>query len=128
MTTASLPALRHYVQGVRANVVEGDFPKSIALLEEAIALDRSFAMAYRRLGVFLSNQVQDRARTTAATIKAYEHRDRLPERERHLAVGTYHTIVAHDRGRALAAYRALLETHPADFIALNNISVVYGDM
>ncbi|MFN2398622.1 MAG: protein kinase [Gemmatimonadaceae bacterium] len=128
VTTSSLPALRSYAQGVRAYSFEGNFPKAVDFLQEAIDSDTMFAMAYRRLGIFLSNQAQDRARATRAITKAYEYRDRLTERERLLAVGTYYHGVALDRERALAAYRTLLETYPNEFIALNNMGVLYSDM
>ncbi|MGI9076752.1 MAG: tetratricopeptide repeat protein, partial [Gemmatimonadaceae bacterium] len=128
VTTGSLAALRSYSQGLRAYNAEGNFPRAVDFMQQAIESDTMFAMAYRRLGIFLSNQAQDRARATRAFTKAYEYRDRLTERERLLAVGTYYHSVVLDRERALAAYRTLLESRPGDFIALNNMGVIYSDM
>jgi serine/threonine-protein kinase len=51
VTTTSLDALRKYTEGVRALDVQRDVPRAIALLQEAVRLDTSFAMAYRKLGV-----------------------------------------------------------------------------
>ena len=51
VTTASLEALRRYAEARRANNVEGDFAQGVELLEEAVALDTTFAMAYRSLGI-----------------------------------------------------------------------------
>src|SRR3989441_969003 len=50
VTTRSLEALRKYSQGVRASDAV-DMTRAVALLEEAIALDTTIAMAYRKLAV-----------------------------------------------------------------------------
>src|SRR5436309_760039 len=54
VTTGSLEALRKYSQALRVNDA-GEFDRAVALLGEAIALDTTFAMAYRKLAVVLSN-------------------------------------------------------------------------
>ncbi|MBC7788330.1 MAG: protein kinase [Anaerolineae bacterium] len=127
VTTGSLPALRSYAQGVRA-YNEGNIPKAVDFLQEAISRDTLFAMAYRRLGTYLANSNQERALATRAITKTYEYRDRLTDRERFLAIGSYHSIVQSDNERAMAAYRALLESYPGEFIALNNLGVVFYDL
>ena len=49
VTTSSLDALRAFAAGLRANDVEGDFPKAVTLFEDAIAKDSGFAAAYVQL-------------------------------------------------------------------------------
>ena len=127
VTTGSLAALRQYAQAVRAVERGGDYPAALRLLEEAVALDSTFAMAHRALAIYLANQATDRARMVRATKLAYAYRDRLTDRERWLAIAAYQQFVAHDRSEALAAYRSLLESNPNDLIALNNIGVLYSD-
>ncbi|HEX6534051.1 MAG TPA: serine/threonine-protein kinase [Gemmatimonadaceae bacterium] len=128
VTTASLDALRKYAEGVRANDVEVDYAKAIGLLREAVALDTSFAMAYRKLGVAMSNAELSPAQVNAALAKAYEYRDRLPERERHLAVATYFDMgPGRDRARAVAAYAAALRVDSLDGVALNNLALILWD-
>jgi hypothetical protein len=123
VTTTSLEALRKYAEGARANEVEVDYPKAIRLLEEAISLDTSFAMAYRKLGAAMSNAEMSPARIDAVLAKAYEYRDRLPERERYLAIGSYFDLgPGRDRERAIAAYRAVLARDSLDGVALNNLA------
>jgi len=123
VSTSSLGALRKYADGARANEVEVNYPKAIQLLEEAIALDTSFAMAYRKLGAVLSNAGMPASRVNAALAKAYEYRDRLPERERYLAIATYFDLgPGRDRARAIAAYNAVLERDSLDGVALNNLA------
>ncbi len=124
MTTPSLEALRKYSQADRV-IDEGDNERGIALLEEAVALDTAFAMAWRKLGVVLSNIGRDRALQIEALTKAYNHRDRLTDRERYLAIGSYHMTVTGDRDRAVAAYQSQLELNPRDTWALNNLAILY---
>jgi tRNA A-37 threonylcarbamoyl transferase component Bud32/tetratricopeptide (TPR) repeat protein len=121
VTTSSLEALRKYADGARANELEVNYPKAIQLLEEAVSLDTSFAMAYRKLGAVLSNAGMPPSRVNAALTKAYESRGRLPERERYLAIATYFDLgPGRDRARAIAAYRAVLDRDSLDGVALNN--------
>jgi tetratricopeptide (TPR) repeat protein len=126
VTTPSLEALRKYVQGSRALSFEGDYNKGVALLEEAIALDGAFAMAYRRLSVELSNRGGQPVRTMELIKKAYDHRDRLSDAERYLTVGTYYMFgPQQDAGRAISAYESLIDLQPDNVTALNNVAVVY---
>jgi tetratricopeptide (TPR) repeat protein len=126
VTTASLEALRKYAQADRSYSIDGDGAKASALLQEAIALDTSFAMAYRKLGVVLGNTGAPPEQRAAALTKAYEHRDRLTEAERYLTVGTYWMSgPAPDPVKALAAYNALIDIQPENAPALNNASILY---
>ena len=124
VTTPSLDALRSYSQAVRA-AEQGDNERAITLLEEAVTFDTAFAMAWRKLGIVLGNINRDRARQVEALTKAYEHRDRLTDRERYLSVGSYHMIVTRDQERAIAAYQSLLEIDPNDTWAMNNLAILY---
>src|ERR671933_2547649 len=106
--------------------IEGDNPKGIALLEEAIRLDTTFAMAYRKLGVAYQREGNQPARQFAMIQKAFDYRDRLPDVERYLAIGSYYGIGPHfDVQKALAAYEALLEIDPQNAAALNNAALLY---
>ncbi|UCC48864.1 MAG: tetratricopeptide repeat protein [Gemmatimonadota bacterium] len=124
VTTASLEALRKYSQAVRV-IEQGDNERGITLLEEAVALDTAFAMAYRKLGVSLSNIGRDPARRREALSKAYEHWDRLTERERYLTLGSYYSMVTGESDKAIAAYQSLLDIQPSDPWALNNLAILH---
>ena len=127
VTTPSLDALKKYVQGVRIFDQTGDFGKGIALLTEAVAIDTGFAMAYRKIAVELNNRALEPGRAMHAATKAYEHRDRLTEAERQLAIAAYYTYgPVFDVQKVIAAYEALLETDPNNSIALNNLAVNYA--
>ena len=128
VTTSSLEALRRYTQGVRAIEIEGDFTKGYSLLEEAIALDTSFAMAYRKLGIDMGNRDEPPDRVYALLRKAYDHRDRLTDAERYLTIGSFHTAAEYDPELALTAYTKLVDLAPDNSAAQNNLGEVYRDL
>jgi tetratricopeptide (TPR) repeat protein len=80
-------------------------------------------MAYRKLGVVLGNRGQSPARARLALVRAFEESERLTERERYLAAAMYYVRVVGDNDRAITAYRNLLDLHPDDPWALNNLGV-----
>jgi eukaryotic-like serine/threonine-protein kinase len=127
VTTPSLQALRKYSLALGANR-EGDTERSIALLRDAVELDTGFAMAYRKLGVVISNTGGRRSEQVRAFTKAYDHRDRLTDRERYLTQAAYETYVRGDQDRAITAYRSLLDLYPNDPYALNNLSISLMDL
>ena len=127
VTTASIPALRRYSQAIVADN-NGDTERGIALLNEAIALDTAFAMAYRKLAVFMSNSGAARSQISVAATKAFQHRDRLPPAERQLATAYYYTRVEIDPAKTEEAYRAALELNPDDYVAANNLALLYNGM
>ncbi len=125
VTTPDLEALRKYSQAIRAIELEGDEARGISLLEEAVALDTAFAMAYRKLGVVLANRAEERARVVAAFTKAYQHRDRLTELERYITTGSYFSIAHMDLPQSMAAYENVLALDPTETTALNNLGVAH---
>lgn len=124
VTTASLPALRLYAESDQA-LDSGEDDRAIELLGQALALDSAFAMAWRRLSVVYNNTgVNPEGRVEAAT-QAYDHRNRLTERERYLAEANYYSTVAQDRARTIAAYQNVLRVAPDERSALNNLANEY---
>ncbi|HUL69761.1 MAG TPA: protein kinase [Gemmatimonadales bacterium] len=123
VTTSSLEALRLYSKGSHASD-QGEFEQAASFLQQAIALDTGFAMAYRKLAVVYDNSGADRSLVIAATTKAYAHRDRLPEIERNQTVAYYFWDVDWRPDKIEAAYRAVLEVNPDEPTALNNLSLL----
>jgi eukaryotic-like serine/threonine-protein kinase len=122
VTTSSLEALKKYVQGVRV-IGDGDFAKGAALLEEAVAIDTGFAMAYRKLGIEYGNR-QLREKALGYYELAVRHLDRLTDAERYLLLGSYHALgKRHDLAKSTAAYEQLLEIQPNNTAGLNNLGV-----
>src|SRR3989449_582510 len=126
VTTRSLEALRKYSQGVRASDA-AQMARAVTLLQEAIALDTTFAMAYRKLAVVLSNAGGAQSRIAAAATQAFRHRDRLTPFERDLAEAYYYTSVEYDPAKTKAAYRAALEQQPENGVALNNLALLFNE-
>jgi DNA-binding SARP family transcriptional activator/Tfp pilus assembly protein PilF len=113
LTTSSLPALQHWTEAQAVLDLAGDRPKARRLLEEAVALDSGFAMAWRSLSVIYGSLGPAAAQVHAAT-QAYRYRDRLTDRERHLVDAEYYVNVTQDFGKAFAAYDSQLVATPAD--------------
>ncbi|MCH7716334.1 MAG: protein kinase [Gemmatimonadetes bacterium] len=121
VTTTSLPALRKYTQAMSpAGLADGPLA-GVRLLEQAVALDTTFAMAYRRLGVILGQTGRPDAGRTALR-RAFELRDRLPEIEAHLVAGMYYSNVAYDAAGIETAYRSALALDPDNVFALINLA------
>ncbi len=123
VTTGSLEALRVYSRALRADDA-GDLEGGIALLEEAITLDSTFAMAHRKLAVLLTNSFAPRSQINAAATMAFQLRERLPAIERNLAAAYYYAYVEYDQAKEAAAYRSALEVNPDETTALNNLSII----
>jgi tetratricopeptide (TPR) repeat protein len=124
VSTSSLEALRKYTEaGIQRR--EGNLDAAIDFLEEAIAIDSTFAMAYRGIGIFLQNKFDDWSRQYWAHSKAYEYRDRLTEREKWLVSASYHLDIEEDEAQAIAAYENVLTIDPDMMSAVNNIGVIY---
>jgi len=123
VTTSSLEALKLYS---RSRESRGE--DAIALLEQAVALDSGFAMAWRSMGVIYRNSQVERAKGTAALTRAYELRDRLTERERRLMVADYLMNVDFDPQRAAIEYEALIAADSTDLTAIINLGVLRSEL
>ena len=122
-TTTSLEALRKYSQALTA-IDTGDQDLGQSLLREAIDIDSTFAMAWRKLSV-LHESMGDAAAAREAATRAYELRDMLTDRERYITIGTYNSQVTNDVDAGITAYRSLLDQYPNDAWALNNLALLY---
>jgi tetratricopeptide (TPR) repeat protein/TolB-like protein len=120
VTTRSLEALRLYSEAQALfGTTQGE--RVIDLLRQAVEFDPEFAMAWRKLSSAYNNSLRFDLMAEAGR-RAYEHRDRLTERERYLTEATYYDTVLDDQARTIAAYQAVLRLDPDNATALNNIS------
>ncbi len=104
VTTTSLPALKLYTEGQEA-FNGGDYAKAAGLFKQAVALDTTFAMAWRKLAVTYANAAMSPVLVDSALIKAYQNRDHLTDQERWTTVGSYfENGPGHDRGKAIEAF------------------------
>ena len=124
VTTSNIEALRLYAQGTRANNIDGDPEKSIGFMRQALALDSTFASAWRSLAVSLNNALHPRAESDSAVVRAFRYRDRLPMRERLFAEAYYWNNTGRDRAKAAQAYEQMLARDPRDYAAMNNLALI----
>ncbi len=89
VTTASMPALKAYLEG-EALFRAGEFLEAIAVLEEAVAIDTQFAAAYYRLSEAANWAVVPEVAERAAAA-AVRHSARLSDHDRRMleALGAF---------------------------------------
>jgi tetratricopeptide (TPR) repeat protein len=124
-TTTSLEALRKYTfvaQREPRGALSGLRAREI--MEEAVALDTTFAEAYRYLSILINNYGGSVQLGVDAATKAFQYRERLPPRKGLLAEANYHMRVTGDYRQAARAYRGLLELDSLDAVAAVNLADV----
>ncbi|MCG6956143.1 MAG: tetratricopeptide repeat protein [Gemmatimonadetes bacterium] len=124
VTTGSLDALRLYSQA-EAAFYRGDYPSTLSLLQQAVAADSTFAMAWRLMAVAYSNSGLDPSKMVAAATEAYQHRDHLTEIERYLTEAFYNDQVTGNQAAVRQAYENVLRLDPDNPHALNNLGNIY---
>ena len=125
VTTSSLEALKRFAQARAANEVFGDYDQAVKLADEAIRLDSSFAMAYGMVAVAHDNAGRF-AEGRRYSRRAYELRQRLPDRERLYVEAWYHWAVLLDPRSTVETYELLLSQYPDEARAVNNLGVMSG--
>jgi tetratricopeptide (TPR) repeat protein len=126
VTTASLPALRKYVEGIDIISATGDNVQGRVPLEEAVALDSTFAMAWRRIAASYGVGTGTVAQQQHAITEAFRFRDHLSDDERLLTeAGYYDWGPTPDRDRAIEAYEGLIERDSTNEPALNDVGNLY---
>ena len=124
VTTSSLDALRKYAEANRLQETTFDYTQVDPLLEQAVAIDSTFAMAWRRLAQNYNN-IGQAEKARAAAVQAYRYKDKLSEVERQLTIASYYNLGPEvDDEKTLAAYEAVLARDSLNYIALNNASLI----
>jgi tetratricopeptide (TPR) repeat protein/tRNA A-37 threonylcarbamoyl transferase component Bud32 len=124
VTTSSLEALRLYTEAVQDHAA-GRSEDAVKPLRQAVAVDSTFAMAWRKLAVVLPQAtIGTEAEAMNAAKRAYRFRDRLPPVERGLTEAYYYSAVTGDQEKEEAAYRAVLAENPDEPTALNNLGLL----
>jgi serine/threonine protein kinase/Flp pilus assembly protein TadD len=123
ITTSFPEAYRYYSEG-RNYHVNAEYRKSIELMEEAIAIDPEFAMAYRSMAMSYNNLYLFSERTKYIQ-KAIDLADRLSDRERYLIEGDFYSESEKTWDKSLEAYSKFLELYPYNDVACHNAALIY---
>ncbi|HUP90565.1 MAG TPA: BTAD domain-containing putative transcriptional regulator [Longimicrobiales bacterium] len=120
VTTSSLEALRLYTQAEGANSSD----EALALLDQAVAMDSTFAMAHWRKAP-IYRAWTPRTKYLEAVEKAWSLRDRLPEPERSYASAAYYGAVLKQPEKRRSIWESVLERDSTDHQALNSLTDYY---
>jgi eukaryotic-like serine/threonine-protein kinase len=123
-TTPSLEALKAFSLAIRACREKGsaaDLPYS----QNAVAIDRNFAIAYLEVGTDYLN-LGEVERANDYFRKAFQLREHASERERLRIVAEYYRNVTGELDKAAQAYEKETECYPRNG-GYNNLGIVYGD-
>jgi eukaryotic-like serine/threonine-protein kinase len=119
-TTPSLDALHAYALAIDEGRINDQRLESIPHLKRAIELDPHFALAMAQLSGTFTNTWQS-ALAPEWSLRAFELRDRVSERERYMISWRYYrdAIQAWDKGLELA--RAWTDAYPREATAFNGL-------
>jgi serine/threonine protein kinase/tetratricopeptide (TPR) repeat protein len=123
--TRNPKALQAYVEGERLHQA-GDYRNAITALEKAVELDPYFAMAYRQLGLIYGNR-GDFFQKYKNLRKAYELRDRLPEKDRLLVEAGWYMLKEETEPKAHEIFKTIVERYPDDFQGRSGLAFTAGD-
>ena len=128
LTTTYALAYRYYAEALRYHRT-GNYGQGLLMLKKAVELDPAFAMAYRLMSVCARNLGYS-AEEAAYMRTAFDLSGRLPEdsRERHLIRGDYYSLDESTFPLAVEAFKMVLEDHPDDTVANNNLAMLYYDL
>jgi DNA-binding winged helix-turn-helix (wHTH) protein/tetratricopeptide (TPR) repeat protein len=109
-TTSSLEALQAFSQGQKS-YDHGEMKTALGLFERAVALDPSFATAYRSIGASYYN-LSDYAQAAMYSKKAFDLRERTTERERLNIEIAYYYFGNYDLEAAVRSLKLYIQTYP----------------
>ena len=120
-TTPSLEALKAYSLGMKAEWKQG--AESLPLFQRAVELDPNFAVAYA--GMAERYWETDQAGLAAEySLKAYNLRDKVSERERLEIEGAYYWRFTGELEKAAQTNELWQQTYPRDFSPHMNLGVL----
>jgi TolB-like protein len=126
--TTSPEALKYYVESWR-HFRNGDDAKGIALCLKAVELDPNFADVYVSLAAAYE-RLGNAAKGREYRKKAFELKDRLPERNRLFVEGNYYCVLPGDdsKAKAIEAFEKYIELVPNDTYALDVLSHLHRSL
>lgn len=122
--TSSQSAFRAFAEALRVMLIERDFERGAAWLEEAVSADPQFALAHVILyeAYFSLNRMQE---AEGAIETAMGLLYKLPERSQLVAKAAYYWIVRQDISKSLTAASMHAELYPQDIQAHETLAQFY---
>ncbi|HEX5758352.1 MAG TPA: protein kinase [Thermoanaerobaculia bacterium] len=124
ISTSSVDAWRLYTEALDFHN-QGKDREAILLLERAVELDPTFALALASLGRFHVN-LGHAAAGNEYTRRAVELADRLPVRQRFFLQGRHFAAKWATYGQAVAAFQEAVRLYPGEETSRNNLAELYG--
>ncbi len=122
-TAGSIEAMRAYARGKELDRA-GKPREGLKALEEAVALDRNFGMAYAHIGTIYRNlKMDDKAK--ANYDEAFKHLDRMTDREKYRTYGVYYFGVVRNYKEAIKNYEKLVQLYPSDNTGYANLALAH---
>jgi tetratricopeptide (TPR) repeat protein/tRNA A-37 threonylcarbamoyl transferase component Bud32 len=122
-TAGSIEAMRAYARGKELDRA-GNPREGLKALEEAVALDKNFGMAYAHIGTIYRNlKMDDKAK--ANYDEAFKHLDRMTEREKYRTYGVYYFGVVRNYKEAIKNYEKLVQLYPSDNTGYANLALAH---
>jgi len=126
VTTANLDALRLFSEASR--LPQADVQRKVALYEQAVALDSTFAVAWNSLAIALGNFGNEPGRVMEARTRAFKLRDRLTKWERNYVAQEYYLHVMHEPRQAIPYFEAVIEADSTRRGIINNLGEAYREL
>jgi len=125
-TTASLEALKAFSLGQAEHSKMAD-DRAVPHLKRAIELDPNFAMAYAKLGVVFSDELE-MEQAADYLKKAFALKERASEPEKLYISGDYYQFVTGQLDEAIGLFETWKETYPRDIVPRGHLSMLYGQI
>ena len=125
-TTASLEALKAFSLGQAEHSKMAD-DRAVPHLKRAIELDPNFAMAYAKLGVVFSDELEMQQAADYLK-KAFALKERASEPEKLYISGDYYQFVTGQLDEAIGLFETWKETYPRDIVPRGHLSMLYGQI
>jgi len=125
LPTASLPAYKSYLMGVRIYGTQHE--QSAAMLRRATQLDPSFVDAWAELS-YADYNLHETKRSVDDLKHAFDLREKLPEDEKTGLEARYYREVTGELYKALEALQTWEKLEPNAFAPHNQLGIVYSDL
>jgi len=126
ITTNSLEALRHYVEGERLYTLR-NFEASVQSFKKAVEEDPDYALAHLALAedyIYLGDYEQHKNSLRRALALV----DRVSERDRYIIQGYASSVLDESPLPAIQSYKKLIELYPQDELGYVHLGSVYRNL